>query len=55
MPEDDKPVVPDTDPGTTCVRAPESLERRLAEIEHDAQNTRRSRRTEGRGRARGNC
>jgi hypothetical protein len=37
MPEDDKPIVPDTDPGTDLRARAESLERRLAEIEHEAQ------------------
>ncbi len=37
MPEDNKPVVPDTDAGTDLRTRAESLERRLAEIEHEAQ------------------
>ena len=37
MPEDDKPVVPDTQPDTDLRTRAESLERRLAEIEHEAQ------------------
>jgi hypothetical protein len=37
MPEDEKLVVPGTDPDTDLRTRAESLERRLAEIEHEAQ------------------